>query len=316
MGKGMSMFTAFLEREYPGSHITELSGSNNSVFLVNSAAGALIAKHVTDADISLDYLATANNYLADYLPVQKIFRIYQQEQGDPFDGVLAEYVEGSDLATVLAQDQAALPADELAGYLVRFLAACRELPRMHQGFGLYKRKAPVIATYQEFLEHYARRYWGRARPFYAGSPIGEAVDEWIEHGLVSAVSRHPAPFAVVPVDANLKNFILTPDRGIVALNVPIAAVSTPAHAVAAVSVHLRNQPLRESFLAQARHSSCPDDFAMVEHFELWTLIGILSFYAVREPDRRGEWRDWGSPVPLDGDFQSLVQGLLLESKRR
>jgi len=310
------MFTAFLEREYPGSAITKLSESNNSVFLVSSATGALVAKHVTDSDISLDYLLTANACLADHLPVQKILRIYQQEQGDPFDGVLAEYVPGTDLATVLTHDQAAVPAAELAGYLVSFLAACRELPRMHEGFGLYKRTAPVIATYQEFLEHYARRYWGRARPFYAGTAIGEAVEEWIEQGLASAVAQHPTPLTVVPIDANLKNFILTQDRGIVALNVPIAARSTPAHAVAAVSVHLRNRPLRESFLQAAASSSCPDDFAMVEHFELWTLIGILSFYAVREPDRRGEWRDWGSPVPLDDDFRALVRSLLLGSTRR
>lgn len=308
----MISFAAFLEQQYPGSDITELSRSNNSVFLVTSAARALIAKQVTDADISLDYLAIANGCLASHLPVQRIFRIYQQDQGDPFDGVLAEYVEGTDLATVLAHDQAALPAAELASYLIRFLAACRELPRMHEGFGLYKRGAPILHSYQEFLGHYARRYWGRARPFYAGSPIGAAVDDWVEHGLASAVRRHPAPLAVVPIDANLKNFILTPDRGIVALNVPIAGVSTPAHGVAAVSVHLRNRPLRETFLAAAQHGSCPADCAMVEHFELWTLIGILSFYAIREPDGRGEWRDWGSPRLLDDDFQALVQRLLLE----
>jgi hypothetical protein len=58
--------------------------------------------------------------------VQRIFRIYRQDQGDPFDGVLAEYVEGTDLTTVLGHDQAALPAAKLAGYLGKFLAACGE----------------------------------------------------------------------------------------------------------------------------------------------------------------------------------------------
>jgi hypothetical protein len=55
---------------------------------------------------------------------------------------------------------------------------------------------------------------------------------------------------------------------------------------------------------------------MIAHFELWALLGILSFYAVRHPEERDSWRDWGSPVLLEEDFRGLVGDLLLERTAR
>ncbi len=312
----MSTFRAFLESQYPGAWITGLSESNNAVYLVRSQGEVVVAKHVTDTDIPLGYLAESSARLGELVPVQRIHRVYETERGDPFDAVLAEYVEGTDLATVLGRGEPELPPAELAAFLGEFVVACRQVPRMHDGFGLYKRDAPVIDTHPEFVAHYARRYWGRARPFYEGTPVGDAVQEWLDGGLVEALRAHPAPYDVVPVDANLKNFVVTPDGRIVVLNVPIAGVSTPAQAVAAISAHLRHHKVHEVFLESVEHGICKDDFALVPHFELWALLGILSFYAVREPDRRGEWRDWGSPALLDEDFTALAGSLLRGSGTR
>ncbi|MFF2372977.1 hypothetical protein ACFVUW_01135 [Streptomyces xiamenensis] len=306
----MSSFERYLVARYPGARVSRLSTSNNSVFLVDDAGRQLVAKHLTDTDIPLSYLADSNEALARSVPVQRIHHVLDRAQGDPFDGTLAAYVPGTDLATVLAGDERAPSPQELAAYLGRFLLACRQLPRMHEGYGPYKRTAPQLASHEEFVVGYAARYWGRARPFYEGTRTGDAVDAWVEHGLGAALRRNPAPHAVVPIDANLKNFILTPDRRIVALNVPIAAVSTPAHAVAAVGAHLRHRPYHAAFLDEVLASQCPADAEMVPHFELWALLGILSFYAVRHPLERDTWRDWGSPVLLDEDFRGLVHDLL------
>ncbi|MBO4206727.1 hypothetical protein [Micromonospora echinofusca] len=303
----MSTFRAFLEAEFPGAGISEISGSNNLVYRVESTDGVVVAKHVTDSDIPLTWLAEANARLADELPVQRILRVFETGRGDPFDAVFAEYVEGRNLATALVDSDGAPSTDELVSHLCRFALACRELPRMHEGFGLYKREAPVIDGHREFVEHYARRYWGRARPFYAGTRVGAAVDAWLSGGFAAATARHPAPYTTVAIDANLKNFVVTPDRRIVVLNVPIAGRSTPAHAVGAISAHLRNREQHAPFLAAAAEAVCPDDAELVPHFELWALLGILSFYAVREPERQHEWRNWGSPVTLDEDFRALVE---------
>jgi Phosphotransferase enzyme family len=312
----MSEFRTFLDETFDGAQIKELSGSNNTVYLVRTGAGEVVAKHVTDTDIPLTYLAAASARLAGHIPVQRILRVYETERGDPFDAVIAEYVEGHDLATVLSGAAGVAPPADLAGYFCRFLAACRELPRMHDGFGLYKRGAAAIPTHPEFVRYYANRYWSRVRPFYAGTPVVAAVDDWIATGFEAAAGRVADAYPVVPVDANLKNFILTPDGRVVLLNVPIAARSLPAHAVAAVSIHLRNRPYHEEFLRAA--GTGPDAVALdlVPHFEMWTMLGILSFHAVRDPRRPREWRNWGAPAPLYEDFRGLVARHLLGSGAR
>ncbi|GAA5084281.1 hypothetical protein HNP84_001991 [Thermocatellispora tengchongensis] len=302
----METFREFLEGEFPGARISELSGTNNLVYEVRTAEGILVAKHVTDSDIPLAYLAEANAALAGHVPVQRIRRVWETRRGDPFDAVFAEYVEGRDLASALT-DGRDLPATaELVRHLCTFALACRELPRMHDGFGLYKRDAPVIATHREFVLHYAGRYWRRARPFYDGTRVGRAVDEWLSGGFAEAAGRNPAPFTTVAIDVNLKNLIVTPGGGIVVLNVPIVGLSTPAQAVGAISAHLRNHPQHAPFLEAATAEVCPGDAEMVPHFELWALLGILSFYAAREPENRHAWRNWGAPVTLDEDFRNLV----------
>jgi hypothetical protein len=312
----MSDFREFLAQRFAGDDLVELSSSNNLVYLVTGPAGRLVAKHVTDVDIPLPYLAEANRRLAMAIPVQRITEILDTEQGDPFDAVFAEYVEGESLADVLQRPDRALSDADLADYLCRYLLACRDLPRMRGGFGLYKRSAVVDASHPEFATRHAARYWSRVRPYFDGSEIGAAVDEWLASGLARALAVHPVEYDVVPIDANLRNFVVATDaRRIVVLNVPIVAYSTPAHAVAAVSVHLRHRPLHAAFLAAARRTVCPTDAAMVPHFELWQSLGVLSFYAVREPDRPATWRNWGSPVPLYEDFSEMVHELLLGKER-
>ena len=185
---------------------------------------------------------------------------------------------------------------------------------MRGGFGLYKRSAVIDASHPEFVTRHVARYWGRARPYFEGTEICAAVDEWLAVGLTKALAAHPVRYEVVPIDANLRNFIVT-TNGIVVLNVPIVAYSTPAHSVAAVSFHLRHRPLHEAFLAAARRSVCPADAAMVPHFELWQLLGVLSFWAVHHPERPETWRNWGSPVLICDDFSELVQQLLLGKER-
>ncbi|SCL26579.1 hypothetical protein GA0070616_3336 [Micromonospora nigra] len=306
----MDTFRAFIEAEFPDAEVSELSGSNNVVYRVATAGRVAVVKHVTDTDIPLSYLAEANERLAGLVPVQRILRVWEVGNGDPFDAVLSEYLPGRDLASLIADGQGVPPTPELVDQLCAFALACRELPEMYDGFGLYKREPVVLGTHREFVEHYANRYWGRVRPFYDGTKVGAAVDDWLSGGFAAAAARNPAPFRTVAIDANLKNFVVVPDGRLVVLNVPIAGRSTPAQAVGAISAHLRNREQHAPFLAAASRTVCPHDAELVPHFELWALLGILSFYAVREPQRQHEWRNWGSPVTLDEDFRALVESNL------
>ncbi|SBT41794.1 phosphotransferase family protein [Micromonospora auratinigra] len=312
----MSTFRAFLEAQYPGATVHELSGSNNLVYRVESADGVVVAKHVTDTDIPLGWLAEANARLAARVPTQRILRVCETARGDDADAVFGEYVEGRNLAEALVDGEGLPPTGDLVAALRDFALACRELPRLHDGFRMYKREAPALDGHVAFVEHYARRYWGRVRPFYDGTRVGAAVDDWLSGGFAAALARHPAAYTTVAIDANLKNFVVTPQGRVVVLNVPIAALSTPAQAVGAISAHLRHREPYRPFLAEAAESVCPDDAALVPHFELWALLGIMSFYAVREPEHKDRWRNWGSPVTLDEDFRTLVETHLNEPVAR
>lgn len=207
---------------------------------------------------------------------------------------------------MLAAEDGVPAAALLVEHLYAFALACRELPTPRDGFAVYKRDAPVFPGHREFAVHYADRYWAPVRPFYDGISTGAAVDTWLSGGFAAALRHSPGPGTVTAVDANLKNFLIAPDDRIVVLNVPIAARSTPAHTVGAISARLRNRPQHRDFLDAARREVRPDDAGLVPHFELSTLLGIMSFYAVRAPRRHREWRNWGSPVSLDEDFRALV----------
>ena len=175
-----------------------------------------------------------------------------------------------------------------------------DVPPLRPGFGLYKRKAQTFATHREFIEDYARRYWNRSRPFF-DDRVQRAVDQWIDGGLAAATVEDQA-FGVVAIDANLKNFIVTANGSLVVLNVLIAGLSSTAHAVGALSVNLRHHPERDLFFNEVARRLPEVRLDLVPHFELWNMLGILSFYADRHPDRPESWRNFGSPRPLRDDF--------------
>ena len=300
-----SSFEAFLAERYPQSQVVPLSGTNNEVYLVTIGGGSVVVKLVTDGDIPLEYLVEVNWVMARRLPTQTVREIHEACDAEPFDVVVADYIDGVDLAAVLGGDAAcSLDRAAVASFLVDFLDAMLEVPPLRPGFGLYKRKAQMFATHREFIEHYARRYWNRSRSFF-DDRVQRTVDHWIDGGFAAA-TIDDRPFGVVAVDANLKNFIVTTNGSLVVLNVPIVGLSSVAHAVGAISVNLRHHPERDLFLSEVARRWPEVRLDLVPHFELWNMLGVLSFYADRRPDRPESWRNFGSPRPLRDDFITLL----------
>ena len=295
-----------MAERFPQSQIVLLSGTNNDVYLVTNGDGAVVVKRVTDGDIPLDYLAEVNRVVARRLPTQAVREIHEACDAEPFDAVVAEYIDGVDLAAALGSD-AADPFDRaaIASFLVDFLQVMREVPPLRPGFGLYKRRAQTFATHRKFIEHYARRYWHRSRSFF-DDRVQRPVDQWIDSGLAAATADDQA-FGVVAIDANLKNFIVTTDGSLAVLNVPIAGLSSAAHAVGALSVNLRHHPERDLFLDEVARRMPEVRLDLVPHFELWNMLGVLSFYAERHPERPESWWNFGSPRPLRDDFVAHVE---------
>ena len=296
-----SSFEAFVAQRFPQSRMVPLSKTNNDVYRVTNDDGSVVVKLVTDGDIPLEYLVEVTRVVARRLPTQAVREIHAACHAEPFDAVVSDYIEGVDLAAVLGSD-AACPLDRAAtaAFLVDFLDAMLEVLPLRPGFGLYKRKAPTFATHREFIEHYARRYWNRSRSFF-DDRVQRTVDQWIDGGFAAATIDDQL-FGVTAIDANLKNFIVTANGSLAVLNVPIVGLSSIAHAVGAISVNLRHHPERDLFLREVARRRPEVRLDLVAHFELWNMLGLLSFYADRHPDRPQNWRNFGSPRPLRDDF--------------
>ena len=298
-----SSFEAFVAQRFPQSRMVPLSATNNDVYRVTNDDGSVVVKLVTDGDIPLEYLVEVNRVMARRLPTQTVREIHETCSDEPVDVVVADYIDGVDLAAVLG-GAATCPSDRAAtaSFLVDFLDAMLEVPPLRPGFGLYKRKAQTFATHSEFIEHYARRYWNRSRSFF-DDRVQRTVDQWIDGGFAAATIDDQL-FGVTAIDANLKNFIVTANGSLVVLNVPIVGLSSIAHAVGAISVNLRHHPERDLFLSEVARRRPEVRLDLVPHFELWNMLGVLSFYADRHPDRPQAWRNFGSPRPLRDDFMT------------
>lgn len=302
----LSLPQTFLAERFPQSRIVPLSRTNNCVYLVTNDDESVVVKLLTDSDIPVGYLAEVSEVIARRLPTQTVREIYGDRSAGPFEVVVTEYINGVDLATVLERD-AASPLDgaALSSFLVDFLQAMADVPPLSPGFGLYKRTAPTFGTHREFIEHYAHRYWSRSRSFF-DNRVQRTVDQLIDGGFAGATVDNQ-PFGVVAIDANLKNFIRTSDGSFAVLNVPIVGLSSPAHAVAAISVHLRHHRERDLFFDEVALRLPDVQLEFVPHFELWNMLGILSFYADRHPDRPETWRNFASPKPLRDDLTAHLE---------
>jgi hypothetical protein len=295
-------FEIFLRKIYPGGHISSLSDTNNRIYKVKTAAETLSAKLMLDADIPLDYFVGSSKVLQGDLPVQRVGAVYRETDGAPFDCIISEYVEGIDLATAL-REEGVVEQEKVIQFFGRYIAACAKLDKFFDGFGVYKLDGPMFDSFADYIDNYANKYWARARSFF-DHDTALAVDGWISR--LRQVCDAAEHFRPVAIDSNLRNFVVDDSGGLILLNVPIVAWSCRAHAVGAVSAHLRSFPLRELWLQHATNGWPSEERAMVAHFEAWTLLGILSFYAVREPERPDKWRNWGSTRNLRDDFAELI----------
>lgn len=298
-------FAEFVQLTFPDATITPLSSTNNEILRVEDKGSILSAKRMVDADVPIPYFVQSSEILGRLLAVPRIERIFREAEGDAFDCIVSQFVDGHDLAAALSETGSPRIADEkLVDFLTGYLDACRNLPPMFAGFGLYKRDAPRFSDHLDFLRTYARKYWQRVRPFIDGA-TARLVDDWVDHGLRGA-SVAPDGFQPIAVDSNLRNFIVTGGGELVLLNVPIVGCSSRAHAVAAVAAHLRPFEVRKAFLDHVTQAWNREERAAIAHLEAWTLLGILSFYAVRAPDRPADWRNWGATRSLRDDFIELI----------
>lgn len=301
-------FLVWVSNEYPDASIEIISNTNNEIYKIISKNGTFCIKNMLDIDIPLEYFAKCSKVMEGKILTQKIIKIIHKNDQNSFNCIVSEYLEGCDLAHILKNGSGqALQSKKTVEFFLGYMNICEQFPLMFDGFGIYKSDAPSFDNHGSFLCHYARKYWSRARPYFE-RPIVNWVDQWIEGGLKSALIA-PAGYISIPVDSNLRNFLVTNDQELAVLNVPIVGRSSRAHAVAAISTHLRPFAEHRQFLDRATDGWSDAESAAVTHFEAWTLLGILSFYAVREPETPQNWRNWGATRGLRDEFTDVIRQL-------
>lgn len=294
----------FVARHYPGYESQPLSDSNNPVLRVASSNGPIVVKEIIDRDIPACYMFEVNNALAPTLRVQRTLELHYVHDQAPI--VVSEFVDGQPLSDTI-QGLPPEAACSIASDLLAFSEACADLPRLRGRFGLYKVSAPMFDTLAEFLESYGRKYWSRVRKILPSSESTGWVDHWLDTRIdEAAVGDSPRTIAI---DANLRNFVQLADNSLYLLNVPIVGLSTRAHAAAALSVHLRYTPVFDAFGERSVAGFSAAEQRACLQLELWQLLGIMSFYAVRAPDSCNDWRNWGSPVTLVDHLHDLIAHL-------
>ncbi|MFM5949404.1 MAG: hypothetical protein ACKOPM_09270 [Novosphingobium sp.] len=297
-----SEIRVFLGTKFPNATIHSIRNTNNLVYRIECAGKTFSDKVMVDDDIPVEYFVEFSKELQKSIRTQAIIEVFRKHEGAPSDCIVSSFIEGRDLAKVLNGRDAARSRN-LIGFLLKYVETCVNLPRFFEGFGTYKTRSVRFEKFEEFLDFHARKYWSRARKFYDPA-VAHAVDRWVD-GL-EQVAKTARSFRPVAIDSNLRNFIVDDSGEVILLNVPIVAWSCRAHAVGAVSAHLRPFRFRDEWLDRATENWSAEERASVSHYEAWTLLGILSFYAVRAPDRPDEWRNWGAERSLREDFADLI----------
>jgi hypothetical protein len=298
---------AFVGSLFPGAKITCVSRSNNIAYVVETGGEVVTVKVMTDPDIPTDYLLEVNQAIARTCRTPLVHSVHRKAAGAAYDCVVLEYIEGENVAAILENSPALLHAPAFVEALSNVIEALAELRPHAAGYGLYKSDGRMFEQHADFISFYVDRYVGRVLPA-VSKALAERIGRWRD-GVVSFAGGPQESSRVVPVDMNLRNFIQTSSGDIVVLNVPIVARSRAEHAFGACSAHLAGTALRDELIATAtRRMTCSIEARAIAHYELFTLLGILSFYAKRCAPAPIDpmTRNWGSRMGILEQLELLL----------
>ena len=120
----LAAFETWLHQRFPCGSMTRLSDSNNDVYLIEEGGSRWVTKLVTDSDIPLEYTSQVNRVLSDRFTTQNILTVHPATADEPFDALLCEFIEGTDLATALAD----IEPETVSSTLIDFVEAMTQVP--------------------------------------------------------------------------------------------------------------------------------------------------------------------------------------------
>jgi muramoyltetrapeptide carboxypeptidase len=289
-------------------HHQVISASNNIVHRVETETGESFAvKILTDRGIDLDFMIRCNRELSKRFRVPNV--VHAGRRAD--EGLLImEFVEGKDLASLLATQQVGgALAERVARYLVDLADACQDLALPVSGFGLYKLDRAMAPSVREYLTAYMDRYLGRLAAVLPG-PQSERWRRLLDEASFLHVLPTLGEAKTIPFDVNLKNVIVRSDDDLTLLNVPILARGDERQGVGAMLSQLRGTVLFQPFVAELDRRSLEAESVATCFYECLSLLGIAAFGCTRGREFLDSMQLWGSGQLVLAEWEQRLARLV------
>ncbi len=301
---GKTEIQNYISSLWKGSSLSLLSDTNNYVYRVEIGRHICVVKVIVDNDIPTNYLVNYMLQLRKHMRVPEVYDVRYLREELGIDLIVMEYIKGESLANVVHIDDNVLHMN-ITDSFINCLEIFKHIDPPSKSIGLFKVNSPSFESISMFNEFYLLKYWRKCKQFISETSFINTIENWLSHtsALIEEFDALPSQFS--PVDLNLKNFLIN-GKQIVLLNIPILGNTHPAHGMGAAAAQLRHSKagilLREYFSHKYPHINQ----YIINYFEIWMLIGILAFYAGKQPNALKLAKNWGSPVSLMEDIGRLV----------
>jgi hypothetical protein len=310
MLKDLETIVRIIRQRYIGQNATVLrvlSQTNNTICEIEHRGRICVAKLVKDNDIDIGVMTSTMDSLRNSVHVPQIHDVINDEGGGGQTVLLMELVPGESLDRVLVRNDTNAGA-ALADVMIACLRVAASLPDLpFSEPGIYKRKAASFNTWKDFSSHYFARYYNRVAPRIENESFRSYLFTWADDIIANTTRSDKASLQTVPIDLNLRNFIWDGSK-ITVLNIPILGRSVPEHGQAAAAVQLRGFHAYELLMDRMKVDLGFGDPDLLNYYEVWILVGILSFYAQKLPPIRIEDScNWGASITLMSNIMALTE---------
>lgn len=290
--------------QHLGSEQIELlSDSNNLVFRLfrESPLNDLVVRIIIDEGIDVQMVLLFEEHGRDLgILLPKTITFDGSKTHIPYPVVVQEFLKGKVLADCLqSSSRKSYLSRRFADTAVQILQCCGSIHYQKNGFGYIKQDRKLYATMNDFYIHTVDRYIQK---------IGAVVSS--EHKWIVDIGSRLASrllevcalyssYSIVPIDVNLRNFILNEVNEIAVLNIPLFARTNIVHGISSFAFQMqglceRNEMIGYLLEKMGLQISNVD----IASFEALATLGVLSFYAQHNSSQLANATAWGSDVRL------------------
>jgi hypothetical protein len=259
-----------------------LSETNNLVYKVVGRSGkAYVFKVMLDRDIDVAFLRESNIRVSASLLTQKILHIDQSKRVFDADIVIAEFCDGMDAAAMIESGVLSrYQQSNLLDFYWDLAKVVRNLKLPTAGFGVYKNRRPMHATFESYMHYFIDRYTNRFSDAFSSEEDWSSINKSLKDYFRLNIGSGQLQFDTISVDSNLKNiFYSSQHQAFMVVNLPILSYGDFLQGLGEITSNLDHTTTAQ-FLERV-HAEMPLDAESRSHilfYETLSLIGKLAFY--------------------------------------